>query len=117
MPRNLTSSAFMKPFVILALPGMYLFYKYNQYKQQQQEQSRRKVTERELAHLNHKIVSLKFAVFQVLLETICICEGVISCLDFFNIVHVHCVFINIFQKKKHKLCKTIKIKNIISVSH
>ncbi|KAK6626556.1 hypothetical protein RUM44_009029 [Polyplax serrata] len=55
MPRNLTSSAFMKPFVILALPGMYLFYKYNQYKQQQQEQSRRKVTERELAHLNHKI--------------------------------------------------------------
>ncbi|KAL0274605.1 UNVERIFIED_CONTAM: hypothetical protein PYX00_002700 [Menopon gallinae] len=57
MPRNLANSAFMKPFVILALPGMYLFYKYNQYKQQQQEQSRRKVTERELAHLNHKIRS------------------------------------------------------------
>lgn len=57
MPRSLANSAFMKPFVVLALPGMYLFYKYNQYKQQQQEQSRRKVTERELAHLNHKIVS------------------------------------------------------------
>jgi hypothetical protein len=52
----------MKPFVVLALPGMYLFYKYNQYRRQQQEQNRRKVTERELAHLNHKIVSdnLKF---------------------------------------------------------
>jgi hypothetical protein len=47
----------MKPFVVLALPGMYLFYKYNQYRRQQQEQNRRKVTERELAHLNHKIVS------------------------------------------------------------
>lgn len=59
MPRNLSSSAFMRPFVVLALPGMYLFYKYSQYKRQQQEQNRRKVTERELAHLNHKIVSLK----------------------------------------------------------
>ncbi|XP_039280334.1 serine-rich adhesin for platelets [Nilaparvata lugens] len=58
MPRNLSSSAFMKPFVVLALPGMYLFYKYNQYKRQQQEQNRRKVTERELAHLNHKIDKL-----------------------------------------------------------
>ncbi|XP_075211034.1 uncharacterized protein LOC142318336 [Lycorma delicatula] len=58
MPRNLTSSAFMKPFVVLALPGMYLFYKYSQYKRQQQEQNRRKVTERELAHLNHKIDKL-----------------------------------------------------------
>lgn len=57
MPRGLSSSAFMKPFVVLALPGMYLFYKYNQYRRQQQEQNRRKVTERELAHLNHKIVS------------------------------------------------------------
>lgn len=62
MPRGLSSSTFMKPFVVLALPGMYLFYKYNQYRRQQQEQNRRKVTERELAHLNHKIVSdsLKF---------------------------------------------------------
>ncbi|XP_014247467.1 cylicin-1 [Cimex lectularius] len=58
MPRNLGSSAFMKPFVVLALPGMYLFYKYSQYKRQQQEQNRRKVTERELAHLNHKIDKL-----------------------------------------------------------
>ncbi|KAI5712999.1 hypothetical protein M8J76_004623 [Diaphorina citri] len=55
MPRNFRSSSFMKPLVVLALPGMYLFYKYNQYKQQQQEQNRRKVTERELDHLNQKI--------------------------------------------------------------
>ncbi|XP_059475586.1 arginine/serine-rich protein PNISR [Neocloeon triangulifer] len=58
MPRNLATSALIKPFVVLALPGMYLFYKYNQYKRQQQEQTRRKVTERELAHLNHKIDKL-----------------------------------------------------------
>lgn len=57
MPRNLATSALIKPLVVLALPGMYLYYKYNQYKRQQQEQTRRKVTERELAHLNHKIVS------------------------------------------------------------
>lgn len=47
--------------MVLALPGMYLFYKYSQYKRQQQEQNRRKVTERELAHLNHKIVSLTYS--------------------------------------------------------
>lgn len=48
----------MKPFVVLALPGMYLFYKYNQYKRQQREQNKRKVTEQELAYLNHKIDKL-----------------------------------------------------------
>ncbi|KAG8230034.1 hypothetical protein J437_LFUL015253 [Ladona fulva] len=58
MPRSLNTSALMKPLVVLALPGMYLFYKYNQYKRQQQEQDRRKVTERELAHLNHKIFTM-----------------------------------------------------------
>ncbi|XP_063243485.1 nucleolar protein 58-like [Bacillus rossius redtenbacheri] len=58
MPRGLSSATFMKPFVVLALPGMYLFYKYNQYRRRQQEQDRRKVTERELAHLNHKIDKL-----------------------------------------------------------
>ena len=47
----------MKPFVVLAIPGMYLVYKYNQFKRQQQENSRRKVAEKELNHLNQKIVS------------------------------------------------------------
>ncbi|KAL1464550.1 hypothetical protein WDU94_004183 [Cyamophila willieti] len=61
MPRNFRSSSFMKPLVVLALPGMYLFYKYNQYKRQQQEQNKRKVTERELDHLNQKIVSYLFS--------------------------------------------------------
>jgi len=60
----------MKPFVVLALPGMYLFYKYNQYRRQQQEQNRRKVTERELAHLNHKIVSDSPIFFSCLIFTI-----------------------------------------------
>lgn len=52
-----TSSSLMRPFVVLALPGMYLLYKYNQYRQQQMETARRRVTERELMHLNTKIVS------------------------------------------------------------
>lgn len=58
IPGRIAHSPLMKPLVVLALPGMYLFYKYNQYKRQQQEQNRRKVTERELAHLNHKIDKL-----------------------------------------------------------
>ncbi|CAK1555729.1 unnamed protein product [Leptosia nina] len=50
-----TTSTLMRPFVVLALPGMYLLYKYNQYRQQQMETARRRVTERELMHLNTKI--------------------------------------------------------------
>ncbi|CAD6217231.1 GSCOCG00004736001-RA-CDS, partial [Cotesia congregata] len=45
----------MKPLVVLALPGMYLFYKYSQYRREQRELSRRRITERELQHLHHKI--------------------------------------------------------------
>lgn len=41
----------------LVLPGKFLVDKLTGLKKQQQEQSRRKVTERELAHLHHKIVS------------------------------------------------------------
>ncbi|KAL7305253.1 hypothetical protein TKK_0002391 [Trichogramma kaykai] len=50
----------MKPLVALAMPGMYLFDKYSQYRREQREMSRRKVTERELQHLHHKIVSFLF---------------------------------------------------------
>ncbi|GBP77318.1 hypothetical protein EVAR_38136_1 [Eumeta japonica] len=57
MPQRASSSSLMRPFVVLALPGMYLLYKYNQYRQQQMETARRRVTERELMHLNTKIVS------------------------------------------------------------
>lgn len=42
----------------LVLPGKFLVDKLTGFKKQQQEQSRRKVTERELAHLHHKIVSI-----------------------------------------------------------
>ncbi|XP_026495866.1 nucleolar protein 58 [Vanessa tameamea] len=56
--RTSSSSSLMRPFVVLALPGMYLLYKYNQYRQQQMETARRRVTERELMHLNTKIDKL-----------------------------------------------------------
>lgn len=55
--RRAMPSGLMKPLVVLAFPGMYLVYKITEFKRQQQEHNRRKVTERELAHLNHKIVS------------------------------------------------------------
>ncbi|KAG7209824.1 hypothetical protein KM043_011434 [Ampulex compressa] len=45
----------MRPLVVLALPGMYLFYKYSQFWREQRELSRRRVAERELQHLHHKI--------------------------------------------------------------
>ncbi|XP_016771731.1 fl(2)d-associated complex component isoform X2 [Apis mellifera] len=51
-------ASLMKPLVVLALPGMYLFYKYSQYRREQRELSRRRVTERELQHLHHKIDKL-----------------------------------------------------------
>lgn len=57
MPANRFNQSLLKPFVVLAVPGMYLVYKYNQFKRQQQENSRRKTAEKELAHLNQKIVS------------------------------------------------------------
>lgn len=56
----------MRPFVVLALPGMYLLYKYNQYRQQQMETARRRVTERELMHLNTKIVSTLYYLLSTL---------------------------------------------------
>lgn len=56
MPAKAVSSTLMKPLVVLALPGMYLVYKINEFKRHQQEVNRRKVTERELANLNSKIV-------------------------------------------------------------
>lgn len=56
--RRAMPSGLMKPLVVLAFPGMYLVYKISEFKRQQQEHNRRKVTERELAHLNHKIDKL-----------------------------------------------------------
>ncbi|KAJ8686627.1 hypothetical protein QAD02_022421, partial [Eretmocerus hayati] len=55
---NAARAGLMKPFVVLALPGMYLFYKYSQYRREQREQTRRRVTERELQTLHHKIDKL-----------------------------------------------------------
>lgn len=55
--RGAGRAGLMRPLVVLALPGMYLFYKYSQYRREQRELSRRRVTERELQQLHHKIVS------------------------------------------------------------
>lgn len=59
MPTNADpGSPLTKPLSAIAVPGMYLFYKYSEFKRQQQEVHRKKVTEKELDHLNHKIVSV-----------------------------------------------------------
>lgn len=46
------------PFEVIALPGAILAYKYSQFRQRRREAASRKVTERELTALHHKIVSI-----------------------------------------------------------
>lgn len=45
------------PLEALALPGVILAYKYSQFCQRRREAASRRVTERELSALHHKIVS------------------------------------------------------------
>lgn len=45
------------PLEALALPGVMLAYKYSQFRQRRREAASRRVTERELSALHHKIVS------------------------------------------------------------
>lgn len=45
------------PLETLALPGVILAYKYSQFRQRRREAASRRVTERELSALHHKIVS------------------------------------------------------------
>lgn len=45
------------PLETLALPGAMLAYKYSQFRQRRREAASRRVTERELSALHHKIVS------------------------------------------------------------
>lgn len=45
------------PLETLALPGVMLAYKYSQFRQRRREAASRRVTERELTALHHKIVS------------------------------------------------------------
>lgn len=45
------------PLETLALPGVMLAYKYSQFRQRRREAASRRVTERELSALHHKIVS------------------------------------------------------------
>lgn len=46
------------PLETLALPGAMLAYKYSQFRQRRREAASRRVTERELSALHHKIVSM-----------------------------------------------------------
>lgn len=46
-----------KSLEVITLPGAILAYKYSQFRQRRREQASRKVTERELTALHHKIVS------------------------------------------------------------
>lgn len=48
------------PLEALALPGAILAYKYSQFRQRRREAASRRVTERELSALHHKIVSFIF---------------------------------------------------------
>lgn len=48
------------PLETLALPGVMLAYKYSQFRQRRREAASRRVTERELTALHHKIVSVSF---------------------------------------------------------
>lgn len=47
------------PLETLALPGVMLAYKYSQFRQRRREAASRRVTERELTALHHKIVSFR----------------------------------------------------------
>jgi len=53
-----TDTAFTKPLSVMKGPGMYLFCKYSEFKRHHEELQRKKVTEKELDHLNHKIVCI-----------------------------------------------------------
>ena len=64
------SSRLAKPLSALVVPGMYLFYKYNEYKRHQEEINRRNVTEKELDNLNNKIVSFDNMIYVVKLRVL-----------------------------------------------
>lgn len=57
------------PLVALVSPGVKLARKYNQFRQRRREAQSKKVTERELTALNHKIVSFnpKLSLFLILI--------------------------------------------------
>lgn len=57
-PRSSSLSSCVVRLVTSLFPTMFLVCKFTEYKRQQQDQSKRKVTERELSNLNHKIDKL-----------------------------------------------------------
>lgn len=61
------------PLETLALPGVILAYKYSQFRQRRREAASRRVTERELSALHHKIVRIPFCA-----NKLCLCVFYIS---------------------------------------
>lgn len=55
------------PLEALAHPGAILAYKYTQFRQKRREAASRRITEKELTSLHHKIVSLTIIFFATLL--------------------------------------------------
>lgn len=55
-----------KSLEVITLPGAILAYKYSQFRQRRREQASRKVTERELTALHHKIVSTHTNILRIL---------------------------------------------------
>lgn len=62
-----------KSLEVITLPGAILAYKYSQFRQRRREQASRKVTERELTALHHKIVSTHKHFIRTLLGVVCVC--------------------------------------------
>lgn len=69
MSEDVVPSSVVKHLSVIAVPGMYLYYKYNEFKRQRIEDMKRKVTERELDHLNQKIVSDLHYIFNCIKTT------------------------------------------------
>lgn len=105
MPSSVdTGSPLSKPLSAIAVPGMYLFYKYTEFKRQQQESHRKKVTEKELDHLNHKIVGICVCLYTLLYMLVTCGKGVNI-----RIVRVTQDLHSIFNKYKELNCYIIHI--------
>ena len=66
-PKQKPSSSLANPFSVLAIPGMFLLYKYNEFRRLQEEIREKNITEKELKKLNNKIVSKSFFIIIIYL--------------------------------------------------
>lgn len=104
MSEDVVPSSVVKHLSAIAVPGMYLYYKYNEFKRQRIEDMKRKVTERELDHLNQKIVSDLHYIFNnknYLFKCVPICSLLYFC-KLLKGYRMYCIdlffYINYFEK-------------------